>query len=216
MARQTRKLGAVLFEGFELLDFYGPLEMFGCLGPELQIFTVAEKRGPVKSSPGPATVAEYSFADAPPFNLLLLPGGFGVGAQLENSALLNYLRRAHSAAEVFMSVCNGAALPARAGLLDGKRATTNKIFFAGVAAQGPQVQWVEEARWVRAGNIASASGVSAGMDMALAVIAELYGRERAEAIAVLTEYRWQPDAAADPFARYLNQTQWAAKAFGRT
>lgn len=211
---RSRKLGAILFEGFELLDFYGPLEMFGCLGPDLEISTVAEKTGPLRSSAGPATVAEYSFDDAPTFDLYLVPGGLGVLAQQDNPVMLDYLRRASSSAERFMTVCNGAALAASAGILDGRRATTNKIFFDMVEARSDRVDWVEQARWVEDGPIVTASGVSAGTDMALTVIASLYGPARAEAVAVLTEYSWQRDAATDPFHDHLNEKKWIKIAAG--
>ncbi len=211
---KTRTLGAIVFEGFELLDLYGPLEMFGCLGPDLRIETVGENAGPVASSPGVQTVAQHGFADAPEFDLILQPGGAGVFRQLESSTHLDYLRRASGAAEITMSVCNGSALLARAGVLDGKRATSNKIFFDHAEAQSDRVHWETEARWVDAGPVVTSSGVSAGTDMALAVIARLYGEERAEAIAILTEYEWQRDPGKDPFHRYLNQKHWMATATG--
>jgi transcriptional regulator GlxA family with amidase domain len=106
-------------------------------------------------------------------------------------------------------VCTGAALYAKAGLLDGRRATTNKQFFAVTCASGPNTKWVEEARWVEDGPMVTSSGVSAGMDMSLAVIAKLWGRPVAEQIGALTEYEWQTDAARDPFAKFLNQGKLA-------
>ena len=78
------RLGAVLYDNFELLDAYGPLEMFGCLGDDLDIVVIAQHKGPVKSSGGPATLAEYDFSDAPPLDLLLLPGGVGTIPELAN------------------------------------------------------------------------------------------------------------------------------------
>ena len=78
---ESKTLGAVLFEDFELLDLYGPLEMFGNIGPELKIVTIAENVGSVKSAQGPSTVAEYNFANAPALDMVLLPGGFGTFAQ---------------------------------------------------------------------------------------------------------------------------------------
>ena len=104
-----------------------------------------------------------------------------------------------------MSVCSGSALLAKAGLLDGRRATSNKMFFQLARSQSDRVQWVTAARWVEDGPFATSSGVSAGTDMALAVIAKLYGRERAEQIAIQTEYSWHRDADRDPFAQYLDQ-----------
>jgi putative intracellular protease/amidase len=201
----ARTLGALLYDQFELLDLYGPLEMFGSLGPELRIVTVAEQAGPVASTQGPKTLAEHAFADAPPLDLILLPGGIGTLPQLENPALLGFLRERAARAELTMSVCSGSALLAKAGLLDGRRATSNKQFFDLARSQSAKVDWVTEARWVEDGPFATSSGVSAGIDMALAVIARLYGEPRAQLIADATEYQWQTDPTRDPFVRFLNQ-----------
>ena len=202
---KTRTLGAVLYEDFELLDLYGPLEMFGSIGAGLRIVTVAEKTGPVASFQRPKTVAEFDFASAPKLDIILLPGGFGTISQLENPAMLDFLRRRAATAEVTMSVCSGSAILAKAGLLDGRRATSNKQFFELARAQGAAVNWVEQARWVDDGPFATSSGVSAGTDMALAVIAKLYGGEIAQQIAESTEYEWQQDSTRDPFVRFLNK-----------
>jgi transcriptional regulator GlxA family with amidase domain len=204
-----RTLGAVLYPQFELLDLYGPLEMLGSLGKHLRIVTVAEQAGPVASAQGPATVAEHGFAGAPKLDLVLVPGGVGTFPQLANEAMLDFLRSRAREAEVMMSVCTGSALLAKAGLLDGRRATSNKQFFDLAKQQGPKVDWVPEARWVEDGPMVTASGVSAGTDMALAVVARLFGRGVAEQIAALTEYEWQSDPARDPFAKYLNQGKLA-------
>ena len=206
---KPRVLGAILYPQFELLDLYGPLEMFGCLGPALQIVTVAEQAGPVASSPGPCTVAEHTFANAPPLDLLLVPGGVGTFPQLQNEAMLAFLRERAPRAEVAMSVCTGAALYAAAGLLDGHRATTNKQFFSMTSASGPNTTWVKEARWIEDGPMVTSSGVSAGTDMALAVIAKLWGHSTAQQIANLTEYEWQTDSTRDPFTRFLDQAKLA-------
>lgn len=214
MTQRTRTLGAVLYPQFELLDLYGPLEMFGCLGEALRIVTIADQAGPVRSTPGPSTHAEFSYADAPACDLLLVPGGIGTFPQLKNTALLDFLRTRAPQCEVAMSVCSGSALYAAAGLLDGKSATTNKQFFSAIAAAGPKTNWVKEARWVEDGAYVTSSGVSAGTDMSLAVIARLWGRAAAEQIAAITEYEWQTDAARDPFARYLDQAKIAPELLG--
>lgn len=197
----SRRLGAVLFPGFELLDMFGPLEMFGHLGGIIDLVTVAEQAGPVASAQAVRAVAEHGFADAPPLDLLLVPGGIGTRAEVDNAAMLDFLRVRVPAAELTMTVCTGTALLARAGLLDGRRATTNKAVFHWVAEQGPRVEWVRAARWVEDGPFFTSSGVSAGMDMALAVIAKLVGPDMAEALATGTEYEWHRDASWDPFAK---------------
>jgi putative intracellular protease/amidase len=203
--KPERTLGAVLYEDFEILDLYGPLEMFGNIGAELTIATVAEQPGPIRSAQGPQTVAEFAFGDCPELDLILLPGGVGTLDQLENAAMLAFLRERSRSAEVTMSVCSGSAILAKAGVLDGRRATSNKQFFALSTSQGEKVDWVAEARWVEDGPFATSSGVSAGTDMALAVIARLFGETRAQRIADLAEYEWQRDPNRDPFHKFLNQ-----------
>jgi transcriptional regulator GlxA family with amidase domain len=198
---KPRRLGVVLYPEFELLDVFGPLEMFGMLIGLVEIVVVAQERGPVASAQGPEVLARHDFTDCPRLDLMLVPGGFGTRVQVENAALLDFLRQRAAAAEVSMSVCTGSALFARAGLLDGKRATSNKMFFHWVAEQGPQVQWVKAARWVEDGSVATSSGVSAGIDMALAVVARLYGEETASNLALTAEYDWHRDPAWDPFAK---------------
>lgn len=205
MSEAQLTLGAIFYPDFELLDVYGPLEMFGNVGPELGIVTVAQAAGPVRSAQGPSALAEFGFEDCPELDLLLLPGGVGTVRELQNEALLGFLRARAADARIVMSVCSGSALLARAGLLDGHRATSNKQFFALATSQGDRVHWVEEARWVEDGRFATSSGVSAGMDMALAVIERLFGAERAEAIAAATEYEWHRDPTWDPFVKFLNQ-----------
>lgn len=202
---KPRTLGAVLYPQFELLDLYGPLEMFGCLEPDVKIVTVAQSVGPVASTPGVETVASFDFDDCLPLDLMLLPGGIGTLPQLANERLLEFLRKRSESAEVTMSVCSGSALLAKAGVLDGRRATSNKIWFSLATAQSDRVDWVERARWVEDGPFVTSSGVSAGTDMSLAVIEKLYGRERAEKVAILTEYERAEDSTRDPFAVYLNR-----------
>jgi transcriptional regulator GlxA family with amidase domain len=211
-----RTLGALLYEDFELLDLYGPLEMFGSIGPQLRIVTVAAAPGPVRSFQGPKTVAEFGFADCPKLDLILVPGGIGTFPALASEPLLAFLCERAVRAEVTMSVCSGSAILAKAGLLDGRRATSNKQFFSAASAQSAKVDWVTEARWVEDGPYATSSGVSAGTDMALAVIARLYGRERAQQIAEYTEYEWQSDPTRDPFAKFLNQGKLDVLLQGRT
>ena len=205
MSPTPRVLGAVLYENFELLDLYGPLEMFGSLGPDVRIVTIAETTGPVRSFQGPKTLAEFDLASAPKLDLILVPGGLGTIAALESAPLLDFLRERSAGADVTMSVCSGSAILAKAGILDGRRATSNKQFFDMARVQSDKAQWVEEARWVEDGNVATSSGVSAGTDMALGIIARLYGQETAQRIAELTEYQWHSDPTSDPFARFLNK-----------
>jgi putative intracellular protease/amidase len=206
MSEAPLTLGGIFYDQFELLDIYGPLEMFGGLGPDtVRIVTVAEQAGPVTSYQGPQTLAEYGFDDCPPLDLILLPGGIGTIAELGNQRILDFLAKKSAEAQITMSVCTGSALLAKAGVLDGLRATSNKQFFKLAVDQSSRVDWVEEARWVDAGAFVTSSGVSAGMDMALAVIERIFGADRAESICALTEYTRHLDADRDPFVKHLNE-----------
>lgn len=204
-------LGAVLYEGFELLDMFGPLEMFTALPAEqLRVLMVAESAGPVMAgsmsqAPSAAVVADYSFSTAPALDILLLPGGIGTLAELENPAMLDFLKTRAESAQIVASVCSGSALLAKVGLLDGRRATSNKQFFSLATSQSDKVDWVERARWVDDGNRVTSSGVSAGTDMSLAIITRLFGEDTALAIAEGAEYTWHRDADEDPFADQLNK-----------
>jgi transcriptional regulator GlxA family with amidase domain len=199
----AKTVGIVLFEGFELLDVFGPAEAYGAREFEgaFRLLMVAERPGAIASAQGPQAVAEYSFADCPPLDLIMVPGGIGTRREVDNAALMAWLRARAEQAELVTSVCTGAALLARAGLLDGRRATSNKRAFDWVKTQGPRVNWVAEARWVEDGKLWTSSGVSAGIDMALAIIARTCGTPAAEQTAVMMEYEWHRDAAWDPFAR---------------
>ena len=196
----TRSVGVLLFEGFELLDVFGPLEMLGMLDEDFAIRLVAESAPTVASNQGPRSVIDNHFADDRGYDVLLIPGGLGTRREVENPVLLDWLRKTAERAEIVASVCTGSALLAKANLLDGRRATTNKLAFDWVARQGPKVDWQRRARWVEDGKFITSSGVSAGIDMTLALIARLHGIDRARQAAHWSEYVWNEDSAEDPFA----------------
>lgn len=206
---QIRRVAVVLFEGFTVLDVYGPVQAFASTrvakadGSPLRLFeiiTLGEKAGAIKSGEGPTTHAEHAFADAPPYDILLVPGGFGTRQAVNNAPLLLALTAASRKAAITTSVCTGSALLARTGLMDGRPATSNKIAWDWVVQQGPRVRWQRKARWVDDGDLVTSSGVSAGIDMALSVIARLHGIEMARHAARFMEYVWHEDAGDDPFA----------------
>jgi transcriptional regulator GlxA family with amidase domain len=165
-----------------------------------EIVTVAEKAGPVKSGEGPTTHADYAFADAPPYDILLVPGGFGTRQAITNAPLLLALTAASRKAAITTTVCTGSALLARTGLMDNRPATSNKIAWDWVVQQGPRVKWQRRARWVDDGDLVTSSGVSAGIDMALSVVARLHGVDMARQAARFMEYVWHEDAGDDSFA----------------
>jgi transcriptional regulator GlxA family with amidase domain len=198
-----RTLGVLLFPAFELLDVFGPLEALGnlLLREHYRVLTVAAEAGPVASAQGTRAVADHGFADCPPLEVLLVPGGMGTRREIDNQVLLAWLRERAAAAEIVTSVCTGASLLARTGLLDGRRATTNKRAFDWVVSTGPAVDWVRSARWVDDGKFVTSSGVSAGIDMALHLIERTVDAETAAQVARVMEYTRHTDPDDDPFAR---------------
>ena len=161
---------------------------------------MAREPGRVKAGEGPATWADWSFEQAPDYDILLVPGGFGTRAAVADQVFLGRLAAASRRARITTTVCTGSALLARTGLLDGRPATSNKIAWDWVVQQGPRVLWKRKARWVDAGDVLTSSGVSAGIDMALSLIAHLHGREMALTAARNMEYVWHESADDDPFA----------------
>ena len=194
-------IGVVLFPDFEILDAFGPIEMLGMHPESFQLRMVAEERGTVSSVQGPKCLAEDEFGDDVAYDAILVPGGQGTRREVNNPSMVEWLRRRAGQAQFVTSVCTGAALLAKAGVLDGRNATTNKMNFDWVASQGPKVLWQYEARWVEDGNIFTSSGVSAGMDMALAFISRTLGETAAEDAALWAEYTRHRDATVDPFAK---------------
>lgn len=196
-----RKIGALIFPGFELLDLFGPMEMFGLLPDEFELVLIAETTGPVQSNQQLQAHANASLDDPTQYDILFAPGGAGTRREVGNTRLLDWLGKQAEGAEFTLSVCTGSALLAKAGILDNKRATTNKAAFSWVKDQGPNVHWVPQARWVEDGRFLTSSGVSAGMDMALGAIALMHGEDTADKVALWSEYSWQKDKAHDPFAQ---------------
>ncbi|MEH6581469.1 MAG: DJ-1/PfpI family protein [Halioglobus sp.] len=215
MNEQPLTLGAILYPGFEMLDLFGPLEMFSMVPKEqLTIVMIAEQAGPVPAAlgmdiAGPKVIADYSFMDAPPLDLLLLPGGVGTIPELDNPRMLEFLAKRSKSAKITASVCSGSALLAKAGVLDGHRATSNKQLFALATNQSDKVTWVEAARWVDDGPVVTSSGVSAGTDMGVAIIQRLWGDDMAHRVAEFAEYTWHKDADKDPFVSELNKAAGA-------
>lgn len=196
-----KKIAALIFPGFELLDVFGPMEMFGLLQDKFDLTLVAEETGAVMSNQKLAAQATRSTGDGMDYDILFVPGGAGTRREVENAHLLQWIARVSENADFTLSVCTGSALLARAGVLDGRRATTNKAAFDWVARQGPNTDWVRQARWVEDGPFFTSSGVSAGMDMTLGAIAAMHGFEMAETVAKWCEYSWHRDKDRDPFAK---------------
>ncbi len=191
------RISAVIFPGFELLDVFGPLEMFGLLGERARIQLIADRVDPIASSAGVRAIPDTGFGQ--PNDVLLVPGGIGTRQLVSDSAFLANLKTAVHQSTLVASVCTGSGLLAATGLLDGRRATSNKIAFEWAASQGPAVKWNRKARWVQDGKIWTSSGIAAGIDMSVALIAHLFDESTARDIAHRAEYIWNNDSENDPF-----------------
>ncbi|MCH8008341.1 MAG: DJ-1/PfpI family protein [Chloroflexi bacterium] len=186
----------VLFPDFEELDFVGPDEVLAAtakhIDKEWRPFTVAQERM-VKSTNGLTVQADYTFAEAPDADLVLVPGGQGTNTEVGNAELIAYIKRAGESAEYITSVCTGAFLLHKAGFLAGKRATTHWSQLDELRALGDVT--VEEERWVHDGNVITAAGVSAGIDMALYLLGVLKSPQVARTVQRGIEYDPSPPYA---------------------
>jgi transcriptional regulator GlxA family with amidase domain len=191
----------VLFEEFEVLDVFGPIEMLGMYPEMFDLHLVAQQAGEISSAQGPRSVVDAEFSDPFQYDILLVPGGRGTRREVDNHVILKWLESQSKSASFITSVCTGSAVLAKAGILDGVRATSNKMSFEWVTTQGPNVEWISQARWVEDGNIFTSSGVSAGMDMTLALINRILDRKSSDDAALWAEYSWHTDPGRDPFAK---------------
>ncbi|MDR1264462.1 MAG: DJ-1/PfpI family protein [Propionibacteriaceae bacterium] len=185
-----RVVWLVLFDGFEELDLFGPVEVFGLSPKRFRLRFIAQSAGIVTAAHGAKVLADCGRDDAPPPDIVLVPGGAGSRVLAHDESFLNWLGGWASEAPVVASVCTGSALLAAAGLLDGYRATSNSRAFGWATGFGPKTQWAPGARWVADGNRWTSAGVSAGIDMTLALAAALCGPATAEEIASRMEYDW--------------------------
>jgi transcriptional regulator GlxA family with amidase domain len=195
----AKTIGILLFPEMEELDFAGPLEVLGSFAKyvdtEWQVLTVAQSTKPVLASKGLRVVPDHSFESCPPLDVLVVPGGLGTRREVDNKALIDFVQRAGRECQWVTSVCTGAFILSRAGFLEGRRATTYWAVRDQLAAE-PGVAEVLEERFVPDGNVITAAGVSAGIDMALYLVAQLKDVEAARLTQKLIEYYPEP-----PFAQ---------------
>ena len=191
-------LNVILFEGFETIDAMGPVEMLAYAGIyDIRFYGLTA--GIVKSAQG-VPVAVESVEKADPEGLLLLPGAAPQWLKLPPEFFAHVKRLAERAPWV-LTVCTGSVLLGRTGLLDGRRATTNKNAVPMALKTLPAVQWQKSARWCVDGKFYTSSGLTAGMDMALGFLSDRFGSEKADAVAQYTEYVRSADPTKDPFAK---------------
>ena len=182
------RVAVLVFDYAEDIDFTAPIEVFGTVNAE--VFTVASSRNPIRTVYGLHVVPDYDLEQAPPSDLLVVPGG-GVADSTKDDRVISWIRERAGSSRYVMSVCNGAFLIAKAGLLDGLTATTTAGRIDELSAASPKTRVVRR-RFVDNGRVITTAGLSAGIDGALHVIDRVYGRARAEESARRLEYRWEP------------------------
>jgi transcriptional regulator GlxA family with amidase domain len=191
--------GIVVFDDAEELDFAGPWEVFTVarfFKPESgPVVMIAQESRPIRCNKGMRVLPDHTFADAPPLDVIVVPGGQGTSEQMQNPTMLEWLKRAGARAQWVTSVCTGAAVLHAAGFLDGKRATTHWMYTEALEQLGVQV--VRDRRYVRDGNVVTAAGVSAGIDMALWLVGQIHGPDLARAVQRGMEYNPAPPYAAE-------------------
>lgn len=199
-----KSIAIILFDHVEVLDFAGPFEVFSVTGRRktgepYEVFTVAE-RDTVSARNNLVVKPTYTFSNCPPCSMFLIPGGggfhadgtpFGSRKEMDNPVMLDWIRRRGEAADHILSVCTGALILGKAGLLENQEATTHYLAMDQLRALSPTIRVSPEKRWVDNGKIILSAGVSAGIDMAFHVVARQQGKE-----------------VADEAARYMQYDHW--------
>ncbi|KAI8720462.1 hypothetical protein NCS52_00491500 [Fusarium sp. LHS14.1] len=217
-----RNVGVVLFQALDMIDVFGPLDPLQLVSlsvQQLNLHLIAETLDPVSTAPvamnkfnssfWPTIPPTKTFADDLDLDLLIIPGG--PGARNPNlGAVTDYIAKMEPKVKILMTICTGSGIAARAGVLDGHLATTNKNAWATMKAMGPKVNWVSPARFVIDGKIWSSSGVTSGLDLIFAFIETFWGAQQSERIASIIEH--VPRAATDdPFSQHFNITPTEAQ-----
>lgn len=195
-------VNVLLFHDFETLDAFGPVEILGCVA-DYHLRYVSMSGGLISSKQGFKIETEQITSEALS-GILLIPGGSGTRTLVNDELFIEFLRKLVLNSQFCLTVCTGSALLAKTGLLDTKKATSNKKAFAWVKSVNNDVIWVEKARWVVDGKFYTSSGVSAGMDMVLGFIRDQLGVKVAREISDHIEYFWNDDPNHDPFANTLH------------
>ncbi len=190
----VRNVAILLFDEVEVLDFAGPFEVFAVAGElhddsPFRVYTVAAATGPIRARNGLSVNPDYCLNDAPPADVLIVPGGIGTRALMHDAVVCDWIAVAAHRAEIVLSVCSGALLLAKAGLLAGLRATTHHAVLDLLREVAPTTEVVAGTRYVDNGRIVTAAGVSAGLDASLYVVGRLCGEKVVARTAAYMEYR---------------------------
>jgi transcriptional regulator GlxA family with amidase domain len=198
-AINTMEIAFIMFDDYETLDVFGPAEIFGRLVDLYTLKFYSLEGGIITNRHGvPIMTEKLESMDKNP-RIMLIPGGMGTRKEVNNKELIGKIKELSLSSSYVLTVCTGSALLAKSGLLDGKKATSNKRAFSWVTSQGPGVEWDKKARWKIDGKFYTSSGVSAGMDMTLGFLADKHGVDFAKNVANEIEYHWIQDKDNDSF-----------------
>lgn len=195
MHEVVRSVAIVMFDGVEVLDFAGPFEVFSVTaelagGTHFQVSLVAEEGRPIRAVNGLRVLPDAMFEATPPPDLLIIPGGAGTRTEMDNPVLMRWVAEAAREADLILSICSGARILARAGLLDGLRATTHHEVLSHLRELAPTADLRPDERVVDAGRIVTTGGISAGIDGSFHVVQRLLGGQVARTTAKYMEYEW--------------------------
>ena len=190
-------IGVALFEGAEELDWAGPWEVLAAWALQwpddgVHVFTLAREDRPVTCAKGLRVLPDETWETAPPLDVLVYPGGRGTRRELQDEAVLDWIRGLAAGDTVVASVCTGSLVLAAAGLLDGKPAPTHWGSLELLPTLGREIEVRPDDRFVDNGNVLTAAGVSAGIDMALHLVARLHSTERAREVRRYIQYDPEP------------------------
>ncbi len=194
----SRNVSILLFDDVEVLDFAGPFEVFAVTAGDpkpFQVSTASERNGKITARNGLLVEPHFTLENAPKANILVIPGGQGTRKEMHNEALLRWIGKAAGGAELVLSVCTGALLLAKAGLLDGLSATTHHGAMELLKKTAPKTTVLPGKKFVDNGKIVTSAGISAGIDASLHAVSKLLGAEIALQTARHMEYDWSPEGA---------------------
>lgn len=187
---EGRNVAILVFEGVQIIDYTGPYEVFGQVGP-FHVYTVSKDGETLSTAMGMSINPSYSFENAPAPDILVVPGG-AAHVAYDDETVVRWVRERAAVAEYVLSVCNGAFILARAGLLDGLRATTFYGLIDDLREFAPHTEVVTDRRFVDNGKVITSAGLSSGIDASLHLVSRIRGEARAKHLALHLEYDWDP------------------------
>lgn len=207
-ATPRKNVAILIFDGVQIIDYTGPYEVFGQAG--FNVFTVATNTAPITTAMNMQVTPSYQLDNSPRPDVIVIPGG-GVTRTQNDPVVIKWIQAHAARAEHVLSVCNGAFILAKTGLLDGLQATTFYGLIDGFVAFAPKTKVVTDQRYVDNGKIITTAGISSGIDGSLHVVERMRGRATAQMVALNMEYNWQPDAR---YARASFADQHLRRIFG--